>query len=259
MPARLEIDRGAPVATIVRFDVQQRAQHTLMFVSFAVLALTGLPLRYSDWGISSWWMNLWGGIDHVRTAHRYAAWIMIAVCAYHLMYVLVRRPFSASMVPRIKDVRDFIAELKHTFGLSKEAPQFDRFSYRNKFAYWLVYCGAAVMVITGFILMYPIGSTDFLGGWTLPLALIIHSDAAILAIGWMLIVHMYFAHFSRHVFPVDKAILTGRVPIERYRVEFPLEYAKIIAASGLPMPAPKEKIPAVQEEWLDAEEAVPEE
>lgn len=258
MPARLEIQHRAPAASIVRFDVQQRAQHTLMFVSFAVLALSGLPLRYSDWGISSWWMNVWGGIDNMRAAHRYAAWIMIAVCAYHLMYVLVKRPFPTTMVPKLKDVRDFVQEMKHTFGLSEETPKFDRFSYRNKFAYWLVYAGAAVMVVTGVILMYPIGATDSFGGWTLPLALVIHSDAAILAIGWMLIVHMYFAHFSRHVFPVDKAIFTGRVPIERYREEFPLEYVRIMAANGIRVPAIEEEMPAPAEQWLEAEEGVSE-
>ena len=255
----MEIENRAPAASIVRFDVQQRAQHTLMIVSFVVLALSGLPLRYSDWGISSWWMNVWGGVDNVRAAHRYAAWIMIAVCAYHVMYVLAKRPFPTSMVPKAKDVRDFILDMKHTFGLSKEAPKFDRFSYRNKFAYWLVYAGVAVMVVTGFILMYPIGATDRLGGWMLPLALVIHSDAAILAIGWMLIVHMYFAHFSRHAFPVDKAIFTGRVPIARYREEFPLEYMRIMAASGVRVRDLEEGMPALAEEPLEAEGSPPEE
>ena len=256
MPARLEISHRAPAASIVRFDVAQRAQHTLMIVSFVVLALSGLPMRYSGWGISSWWMNVWGGIDNLRAAHRYAAWVMIAVCAYHIMYVLVKRPFPTSMLPKAKDVRDFIQELRHTFRLSKEAPQFDRFSYRNKFAYWLVYAGAFVMIVTGLVLMYPIGSTEAFGGWSLPLALIIHSDAAILAIGWMIIVHMYFAHFSRHTFPLDKAIFTGRVPIERYRVEYPLEYARIMAANGIRLRELEDKRLPSEEEWPEEAEPV---
>jgi formate dehydrogenase subunit gamma len=249
----------APVATservdgtsIVRFDAQQRAQHTLMFCSFAILALTGLPLRYSDWGISGWWMARWGGIDNMRAVHRYAAWVMIAVCVYHLMYILVKRPFSSAMLPRLKDVGDFVQDMKHTFRLSDEGPRFDRFSYRNKFAYWLVYCGAVVIVVTGFVLMYPVGAADRLGGWAYPLALIIHSDAAILAVGWMVIVHMYFAHFARPVFPIDKSIFTGKVSVERYEEEFPLEYERIVAATGIPRMAAKKRTPSASEEQLE--------
>jgi len=139
---------------------------------------------------------------------------MIAACAYHLMYLLVGRPFSTAMLPKLRDIGDFMKDMKHTFHLSKESPKFDRFSYRNKAAYWLAYPGAVVMIGTGLILLYPAGTTRHLPGWTLPLALIIHSDAAILAIGWIVLVHMYFAHFSRHTFPLDKAVFTGKVPIE---------------------------------------------
>lgn len=248
MRAHAATDERISGTSIIRFDVQQRAQHALIFCSFAILAVTGLPLRYSGWAISGWWMGRWGGIDNMRAVHRYAAWVMIAVCVYHLMYLLVQRPFSTAMLPRFKDIGDFVQDMKHAFGLSKEPPRFDRFSYRNKFAYWLVYAGVIVIVGSGFILMYPIGAADRLGGWALPLALIIHSDAAILAIGWMAIVHVYFAHFARHVFPIDKSIFTGKVPAERYREEFPLEYERIMAAAGIPLKAAKGMTPPALEE-----------
>ncbi len=251
MPSRIVVEETRTGISITRFDVQQRAQHILIIVSFFFLAITGLPLKYSDWTISGWFMGVWNGVDNVRAVHHYAAWIMIAACAYHLMYILVTRPFSTAMLPKFKDVKDFIQDMKHTFRLSKEPPQFDRFSYRNKFAYWLVYPGAIVMIVTGLILLYPTGATSFLPGWSLPLALIVHSDAAILAIGWILIVHVYFAHFSRHTIPFDKSIVTGKVPIERYKEEFPLEYARIMAAEGSP------HVPSAGEQ--DALEESPEE
>ena len=75
------------------------------------------------------------------------------------------------------------------------------------------------------------------------LALVIHSDAAILAVGWMVLVHMYFAHFARHVFPMDKSIFTGRVPIKRYRAEYPLEYERIMAAVEAAAPRADETAP----------------
>src|SRR5512147_1349113 len=151
-------------------------------------------------------MGLWHGVDNVRTIHHYAAWVMILTCAYHLMYLIVSRPFSTAMFPRPGDLKDFLQDMKHTFRLSKQPPQFDRFSYRNKAAYWLVYPGATIIIGTGLMLLYPTEITAHLAGWTLPLALMIHSDAAILAIGWILMVHMYFAHFSRHTIPFDKSV-----------------------------------------------------
>ena len=39
--------------------------------------------------------------------------------------------------------------MKHTLRLSKQAPQFDRLSYRNKAAYWLVYPGATIIIVAG--------------------------------------------------------------------------------------------------------------
>ncbi len=234
--------------SIIRFDTHQRAQHTLMFVSFIALAITGLPLRWSEWPSSVWWMDRWGGIEVTRAVHRYAAWVMIAACVYHLLYVLMKRPFSTAMLPRLKDVGDFITDMKHTFRLGGEAPQFDRFSYRNKFAYWLVWVGAIIIIATGLVLTYPLGAAERLGSWAYPLALILHSDAAVLAVGWMTLVHVYFAHFSRHVFPADKSIFTGKVPAWRYREEFPLEYARIVAAAGYPVLEGVEETPPAQEE-----------
>jgi formate dehydrogenase subunit gamma len=258
MPSRIVVQEPRTGVSILRFDTQQRAQHILIISSFFVLAITGLPLKYSDWVISGWWMAMMHGVSNVRTVHHYAAWVMIAACAYHLMYLAVSRPVSTEMLPKFKDLGDFLQDMKHTFHLSKEPPQFGRFSYRNKAAYWLVYPGATIMIGTGLMLLYPVGITSHLSGWTLPLALVIHSDAAILAIGWILMVHMYFAHFSRHTIPFDKSVITGRVPIERYREEFPLEYASIVAEEGLPVASPRgARLPEWQEQ-AELEETVSE-
>lgn len=237
---------------IVRFGVHQRIQHALMFSSFAILTMTGMPLKYSGWASSRWWMGVWGGIENVRAVHRFAAWVMIAVCIYHLAYLLfamvaLKRPFPWGILPRSKDIRDFVLEMKHTFGLSKDTPKFDRFSYRNKGAYWLAFVGAFIMIGSGLMLLYPVWTANRLAGWMNPLALVIHSDAAILAVGWMVIVHMYFANLTRHTFPLDKSIFTGKVPINRYREEFPLEYEKIMAAAGVPLTAAEMAAPAIAE------------
>jgi formate dehydrogenase subunit gamma len=235
--------RGAPVERIAgdsirRFDVHQRIQHIMMFSSFILLAVTGLPMKFSEWAISQWWMGVLGGIGNLRAVHHAAAWVMIASCVYHVAYLMIstivlKRPFPTKMLPRVKDFKDFAQDVKYYLGLSKERPQFDRFSYREKFDYWSVFWGIAIMVGGGLILMFPVSAAKILPGWAIPFALVAHSDEALLAVGWILIVHMYFAHLSPLVFPMNKSIFTGKVPMSRYREEYPLEFAALMAAANI--------------------------
>lgn len=227
--------------TVVRFDAHQRIQHFLMLSSFLVLAFTGVPQKFNDWAVSQWWINTLGGIDNVRTAHRYAAFVMVFDCFYHMTYVLystlaLKRPFPFWMIPSLKDVRDFLTDIRYFMGLSKKEPKFDRFSYREKFDYWAIFWGMPIMAVSGFILMFPVFFTRFLPGSSVPIALIAHSDEAILAISWIFIVHFYFAHFTPRVFPVNTSIFTGKVPIGRYREEHPLEYHKMVNDVNAPAP-----------------------
>jgi cytochrome b subunit of formate dehydrogenase len=147
------------------------------------------------------------------------------------------------MLPRIQDVRDLIQDMKYYVGLSDEKPKFGRFSYREKFDYWAVGWGILIMVGGGLILMYPVEAARILPGWAVPFALVAHSDEAVLAVGWILIVHMYFAHLHPLVFPMNKAIFTGKVPMHQYREEHALEYAQIMAAANLPLVPPEQPEP----------------
>jgi cytochrome b subunit of formate dehydrogenase len=157
------------------------------------------------------------------------------------------------MLPKPQDAKDLIQDMKYWVGLTDEPAQFHRFSYREKFDYWAVGWGMVIMIGGGFVLMFPVGAAKLLPGWIVPLALVAHSDEAVLAVGWILIVHMYFAHLHPLVFPMNKAIFTGKVPMHHYAQEHPLEYAEIMAAANLPLhpePAPAPvmtDVPAIQE------------
>jgi formate dehydrogenase subunit gamma len=235
---------------IRRFDVHQRIQHIMMFSSFILLAITGLPMKFSEWGISQWWISVWGGIENLRTVHHGAAWIMIASAVYHLFYLLItiiilKRPFPTEMIPKPQDAKDLIHEMKYWVGLTDEPPKFSRFSYREKFDYWAVGWGLLIMIGGGLVLMFPVAAAKILPGWAIPFALLAHSDEAVLAVGWILIVHMYFAHLHPLVFPMNKSIFTGKVPMHQYAEEHPLEYARIMAAANLPLTPIEEEAPPV--------------
>lgn len=210
LPARAET-----VEYVRRFDVHQRIQHVLMFTSFTVLAVTGLPQKFDDFAFSQWLIALLGGLDAVRLIHHAAAWVMLFDCAYHVAYLVGRAigerrlPLGAFGTPR--DFRDAWNTLRYFLGLSKTKPDFDRFSYLEKFDYFAVFWGIAIIGGSGLVLLFPVAVTAILPGYVVPVSFVAHSDEAVLAAGWILVVHMFYAHLAPHVFPFNASIFTGLV------------------------------------------------
>jgi cytochrome b subunit of formate dehydrogenase len=238
--------RAAP-AQVVRFDRHQRLQHLLMMSSFIVLALTGLPQKFSDLSVSRWWVESLGGLETVRDIHRAAAFIMLADCVYHVGYLLYRigvqrRLGCFGMVPTFRDLRDGLQTVLYFLGLAPEKPKFGRFSYLEKFDYWAVFWGIAIIGGSGLILMYPVPVTGLLPGQAVRVALTLHSDEAILAVGWILVMHTFNVHLAPWVFPFNPAIFTGKVSARRYAEDHPLEWARLEAAGAAaqaPRPRPE--------------------
>ena len=219
---------------VVRFAGHQRAQHFIMMSSVLILVLTGMPQKFFNSPISMWLINFWGGLETTQTIHHIAGFAMIFASLYHVAYLLytvivLRRPTPLWMLPSPKDFKDFWQNTGYYLGAVKEKPQFGRFSYFEKFDYWAVFWGVPIMGLTGLILMYPLIVTRFLPGVTVPVATIAHSDEALLATGWLFVVHFYNAHFAPHIFPFNRSIFTGRVAAKRYRKEHPLEYQDLVA------------------------------
>ncbi|MFH1651533.1 MAG: cytochrome b/b6 domain-containing protein [Chloroflexota bacterium] len=221
--------------SITRFDPHQIIQHAGLMVSFIILVVTGLPMKFSDAAVSGWWVGVLGGIENTRNIHHFFAWVIVFVCLYHLFYILysllvLKRPFPVKMLPSAADGVALLQEIQWYLGLRPEKPETDRFNWKEKFDYWAIFWGMPVMAGSGFILMFPVLATKVLPGWMVPAALIAHSDEAMLALTWIFLVHIFFNHFSPGIFPLNKAIFTGKVPEERYRKEHALEYEHINAA-----------------------------
>jgi len=221
---------------IARFDIHQIIQHVALMVSFILLVVTGLPLKFHALAISQWWTGIWGGIEVTRSVHHFAAWVMVIVCFYHLIYLwytifVLKRPFPIKMIPSGQDFVGVYQELLYFLGLRKKRPEYDRFNWREKFDYWAIFWGMPVMAGSGFILMYPVLVTKFLPGWVVPTALVAHSDEAMLALIWIFLVHIFFNHFTPGVFPLNTSMFTGKVPKERYRREHPLEYERLLGTA----------------------------
>jgi len=231
----VSLERGLE-EQITRFDIHQIIQHAGLMVSFILLVVTGLPLKFHDSVVSQWWVGVWGGIEATRSIHHFAAWVMVIVCLYHLVYlyyttIVLKRSFPIKMIPSRQDLVQFFQELAYFVGLRKERAKFDRFNWREKFDYWAIFWGMPVMAGSGFILMYPVLVAKFLPGWVVPTALVAHSDEAMLALIWIFMVHIFFNHFTPQNFPLNTSIFTGKVSRERYEREHPLEYERIVGTA----------------------------
>jgi hypothetical protein len=73
------------------------------------------------------------------------------------------------------------------------------------------------------------------------IATTIHSDEALLAVGFIFTVHFFNTHFRPEKFPIDTVIFTEGVPLEEFKRDRPREYQEMLDRGELEqnlMPAP---------------------
>ncbi|MEK6705110.1 MAG: hypothetical protein AABZ06_04930, partial [Bdellovibrionota bacterium] len=132
--------------------------------------------------------------------------------------------------PRPVGSQDFInlnQELLYFVGLRKERPQFDRFNCREKFDYWAVFWGTAIMVGTGFIYWFPVQFSAWIPSWVINAAQLAHGEEATLAALALFVWHFYNVHMRPSIFPMNWAWLNGRISTEMLYEEHRLEYEKL--------------------------------
>jgi cytochrome b subunit of formate dehydrogenase len=219
----------------LRFSLFQRLQHIALFVSFILLSLTGLPLRFPEVGWLGAVYGIFGGLQAARLVHRVSAVVMIVVGLVHVGYLLallVRhrgRVFDAwPMIPNGKDACDWWHTTRYYLGLSPELPPYDRFSFREKFDYFAVFWGLPVMMFSGLVLWFPVWFGNRLPDLAIGIAYIMHSDEAILAIAAIVVWHFYNVHYNPAKFPMNRVWLTGTLSEEEIRKEHPLEYERLL-------------------------------
>jgi formate dehydrogenase gamma subunit len=219
----------------LRFSPMQRTEHAVLMVTFIALAITGLAQRYSTVGWVEWLILRLGGIEYTRLIHRGFAVIFILSALYHFGYITYSyfiKHRNLPMLPTLKDFRDVVGALRYAFGFTDRLPQFGRFDYRQKFEYWGLIFGSTVIIVTGFILAFPVAITTILPGQVVAAAVEFHGFEATLAVLTIIIWHLYDVIFRPGVFPADTSIFTGKISRERMLEEHPLEYAEREAASA---------------------------
>jgi cytochrome b subunit of formate dehydrogenase len=235
--------RRRPEREFVRFTRSQRALHACMIVSFLTLATTGLTLKFSYTRWAAMLSRLLGGFQVAGFIHRAAALLMFGVFLTHLysLLQLKKREYKSwralalgpdTMLPTRQDLRQFAATMKWFIGVGPR-PQYGRWTYWEKFDYFAVFWGIAVIGSTGLTLWFPIFFTRFLPGWAINVATVIHSDEALLATGFIFTVHFFNTHLRPEKFPMDTTIFTGHMPLAELKRDKPLEYEALVASGRL--------------------------
>jgi cytochrome b subunit of formate dehydrogenase len=238
-----------------RLTLNQRIQHVVIFASFTMLALTGLPLKFHH----TWWGEhlypLVGGITWAPIVHRVSAVVQTAGFIFHFFYVMVTAwvyhlsplrqkgtltlktgvlaLLKLPMIPNLTDLKELMASMKYFFFLTDERPSLVAHGLKEKFGYLAVFWGIPVIGTSGFFLWGESFFSKFFTGNVLNFAYIAHSDEAFLASIVIFIWHIYNVHLTPAVFPMGYAWLNGYMgeqEIVQYHYE---DYAAAMKDAGL--------------------------
>ena len=226
---------------IRRFDARTRTLHIVVMTTFLALSATGLPLLFSDAPWARVLASLFGGFRGAGLVHRFMGATLLAAVVYHVLDVFWRAFVKGergifwgptSMVPQPRDLQQFGQQMLWFFGKAP-FPKYDQFAYWEKFDYWAVLWGTALMGAAGLILWFPEAASHILPGWMFNVALFVHGAEAALAIGFIFVVHFFNGHLRPGKFPMDLVIFTGAVNEAELKHERAGQYERLAAAGAL--------------------------
>jgi cytochrome b subunit of formate dehydrogenase len=238
-----EVHEAGEEKQFLRFTRLNRTLHIMMIVSFMSLALTGLTLKFSYTTWAGLLSHLLGGYESAGYIHRFAAVIMIGLFLTHVIDLVRqrRRGYRSwrafifgpdSLMFNRKDLQDFIGNLKWFLGKGPR-PRYGRWTYWEKFDYFAVFWGVFVIGSTGLALWFPELFTRIIPGSFLNVATIIHSDEALLAVGFIFTVHFFNTHLRPEKFPMDIVVFSGRMELEEFKRDKPAEYDALVKSGTL--------------------------
>ena len=236
-----------------RFKPFERNLHLMVIFSFLGLALTGMILKFSYTVWAQVLSKFLGGFDATGWIHRFCAVVTFAYFGLHIFDLFRKRRASGkgwrqflfgpdSMLFSWHDLTELLQSLKWFVGRGQRPP-YGRWTYWEKFDYFAVFWGVAVIGSTGLILWFPEFFTRFMPGWMVNVATVIHSDEALLATGFIFTIHFFNTHFRPEKFPIDTVVFTGGMPLEEFKQDRPREYRELVESGRLeemlmPPPSP---------------------
>jgi len=236
--------KAGPVAHRLypRLSVNQRLQHILLMACFTVLILTGFPLHFYKVDALRAIYSVIGGLQGARMIHRTAAIGMIIAFLWHVGELFIRWAkggFSFkewNMIPTWRDVADLIHLSRHHVGLAENPPRFGKYTFKQKLDYLAEYWGIPVMVVSGFILWFPVYWGNRLPEIAISAAIVAHGWEATLAFLAIIMWHVYNEDFNPDAFPMTKVWLTGLMDEEEMERDHPIEKERMEAEGRVVLP-----------------------
>ena len=225
----------------LRINLYDRLLHGCLMASFLGLAATGMPLRFNQaaWAVEL--ANAIGGFGAILFFHKTFAFLL-TLCfflhigsIFHLAFVKGEIGVFWGLDSMVPQPRDFVELFRHFrwFFRMGPKPRFGRFTYWEKFDYWAVFWGMAIIGISGYVMWFSSFFGRFLPGWLFNITLLIHADEALLAVWFIFTIHFFNSHFRPEKFPMDLVIFTGKVSENELREERPEEYERLLMEGGL--------------------------
>jgi len=224
-----------------RFGPYERMLHVMVNVSFLLLAFTGLPQTFAHTGMGRWILENVMSLETAQELHYLAAAVTGLYFALHLaqiLWVMRRKGWRTvllgpdSLVPRRKDWDDFVQHVRWFLGKGPR-PVFDRWTYWEKFDYFAVFWGVAIIGTSGLVRWREEFFGNLFGGGLVSIATAVHEEEALLATAFIFIVHFFNTHLRGEKFPMDLSIYTGVVTEEELREERPAQVARLEATGTL--------------------------
>lgn len=197
-----------------RWSAAVRVQHAILVSAFTLLSVSGIPLMFPDARTARWTIQLLGGVDQAALIHRVGAVLLIIVAIIHTVWVFIwilRGRRWSPILFTLQDVKDSIAMLKYSWGLSQERPRMGRYAPPEKFEYFAAAAGTVVMTCTGLLMWFPEFFARYVGGAGIQLAQIMHGHEGVLAVVVILIIHVCWVHFMPGFWPMNMVWITGHI------------------------------------------------
>lgn len=240
--AQVTLETNKKETKYQRWNLNQRIQHIVVFVTFTLCSLTGLPIKFYHNPVSEFLVSFFGGIDSMLNWHLASGAAMIAISFWHLIwmaYRIYKGDLGWAIVPNKKDWEDIKQHFAYQLGKTDKPAEFGRYSYKEKFDYWAVFWGMFIIGGSGVIMWFPEWGASFMPRWMIDAYQIGHSDEAVLAIMAIFVWHFYNVHFSPDFFPGSMTWWSGKMTEEVMAHEHPYELKQIqeeFSKRGVPLP-----------------------
>jgi cytochrome b subunit of formate dehydrogenase len=224
-----------------RFPWGWRVAHLVFALVTMTLVLTGTSALFSNSPWAPVVAAAVGGPKMLGLIHRVAAALFVGIFLIHFVYVMQRllrsktfRWFGPdSFIPNWKDFADCWGMFKWFVGKG-DRPQFERWTYFEKFDYWAVFWGVNIIGWSGLMLAFPSVTASYLPGWVFNVATLVHGEEAFLAAVFLFTVHFFNNHFRPDKLPPpDVVMFTGTQSIAEFRADHPAHYKRLVETGEL--------------------------